>query len=101
MLKIMNDFSSIDRLIEFGLSIAVAQQMMNTVNTCIHQMTIPGTGNSMPVPNYYVVIEGKQVGPLSHHALQDMIRQEKVKPDTLLWRQGMSAWKLLKEVSEL
>ena len=40
MLKIMNDFSSIDRLIEFGLSIAVAQQMMNTVNTCIHQMTI-------------------------------------------------------------
>ena len=36
MLKIMNDFSSIDRLIEFGLSIAVAQQMMNTVNTCIH-----------------------------------------------------------------
>ena len=44
MLKIMNDFSSIDRLIEFGLSIAVAQQMMNTVNTCIHQMTIPGTG---------------------------------------------------------
>ena len=38
----MNDFSSIDRLIEFGLSIAVAQQMMNTVNTCIHQMTIPG-----------------------------------------------------------
>ena len=89
MLKIMNDFSSIDRLIEFGLSIAVAQQMMNTVNTCIHQMTIPGTGNSMPVPNYYVVIEGKQVGPLSRHALQDMIRQ------------GMSAWKLLKEVSEL
>ena len=83
MLKIMNDFSSIDRLIEFGLSIAVAQQMMNTVNTCIHQMT------------------GKQVGPLSRHALQDMIRQEKVKPDTLLWRQGMSAWKLLKEVSEL
>ena len=75
MLKIMNDLSSIDRLIEFGLSIAVAQQMMNTVNTCIHQMTIPGTGNSMPVPNYYVVIEGKQVGPLSRHALQDMIRQ--------------------------
>ena len=101
MLKIMNDFSSIDRLIEFGLSIAVAQQMMNTVNTCIHQMTIPGTGNSMPVPNYYVVIEGKQVGPLSRHALQDMIRQEKVNPDTLLWRQGMSSSKLLKEVSEL
>ena len=49
MLKIMNDFSSIDRLIEFGLSIAVAQQMMNTVNTCIHQMTIPGTGNSRTI----------------------------------------------------
>ena len=97
----MNDFNSVDRLVEFGLSMAIAQQMMNTVNTCIHQMTIPVAGNSMPALDYYVVIEGKQVGPLSRHSLQDMIRQEKVKPDTLIWRQGMPAWKLLKEVNKL
>lgn len=96
----MNDFSSIDRLIEFGLGIAVAQQMLNTVNNCIHQMAIPGAGNSLPALNYYVVIDEKQAGPFSHATLQEMIRQEKVKPETLIWRQGMPAWKLLKDVNE-
>lgn len=28
----MNDFDSIDRLLEFGLSMGIAQQMVNTMN---------------------------------------------------------------------
>ena len=37
-----NDFNSIDRLVEFGMGIAVAQQMVNTMNYAMSNMAVPG-----------------------------------------------------------
>ncbi|BCD62005.1 hypothetical protein NitYY0826_C0873 [Nitratiruptor sp. YY08-26] len=46
----------------------------------------------LPQEYYYVAIENKPIGPLSKDALQKMIVQGEVKPDTLLWQEGMEQW---------
>ena len=47
MINDNNSFSTIDRLVEFGMGLAVAQQMVNTMNHCIGNMQIAGTGNAL------------------------------------------------------
>ena len=42
-----NSFSTIDHLVEFGMGIAIAQQMVNTMNHCIGNMQVPGAGNTL------------------------------------------------------
>ncbi|QFQ12419.1 DUF4339 domain-containing protein [Pseudoprevotella muciniphila] len=105
----MNDqsFFSVDRLVEFGLSMAVAQQMVNMMNQTMRTMYIPGSIQSMPAPNpaaapgmcppplpatCYVALEGKQVGPLSESELCSLITQGKVTKDSLCWFPGLTSW---------
>ena len=42
-----NSFSTIDHLVEFGMGMAIAQQMVSTMNHCIGNMQIAGTGNNL------------------------------------------------------
>lgn len=46
---------------------------------------------------FYIDAEGKQKGTFS----PDELRQEIVKPETLVWTQGMEQWKRADEVAEL
>lgn len=54
----MENFFSIDKLIEFGMSAAVANQMVKSMNQTMNQMQVPG--RTMPCENknsesvYYV-----------------------------------------------
>jgi hypothetical protein len=38
-----NSFYSMDRLFEFGMSMAIAQQMVNSINDMMAKMYIPGS----------------------------------------------------------
>ena len=62
-------FSTLEGLMEFGMSMAIAQQMISTMNHCINNMAVPGVTLNKPVPpiNYYAVINNQQVGPLSEY----------------------------------
>jgi len=42
--------------------------------------------------NWYYVDEGKQAGPVSDEQLNEMFRSGKLKPGTLVWREGMADW---------
>lgn len=94
-------FFSIDRLVEFGLGIGIAQQMVRMMNQYMQQMYIPGSIQSMskPLANiYYVAISGQQVGPLGEAELTQLINQKKVTKDTLAWVPGMAVWKPIEQV---
>jgi uncharacterized RDD family membrane protein YckC len=41
---------------------------------------------------WYYAEGGKQIGPVEESALDDLVRQGVVRDDTLVWREGMSAW---------
>jgi len=96
-----NDFFSLDRLLEFGLGMGMAQQMINMMNQSMKSMYIPGSIQSMPQPIaniYYVAIDGQQTGPLSESELMEFIRDKKVSKDTLAWMPGMATWQPIEQV---
>ena len=47
--------------------------------------------------NWYYVERGQQAGPVSEEQLDEMVRSGKVRPDTLVWREGMAAWSPYRE----
>ena len=105
-----NNFNSIERLMEFGMGMAVAQQMVNTMNYAMTNMNVPGVGTTA-TPNmsqppqqqngFYVVIDGAQAGPFSEQELNTIVANGKLSPDTLVWRRGMSGWTFAHNVSEI
>ena len=108
-----NHFYSIDKLVEFGLGMSVASQMVNMMNQGMRNMYIPGSIQSMPqgqqqqqpiaqpVQQIYVGVDGMQVGPLTSNEFSELVRTHKVTKDTLAWLPGMPAWKPVSEVPEL
>ena len=97
-----SDFYSIDRLVDFGLSMAISQQMVNSMNLAIQQMHIPGSMQTIPTPQVlYVAIDGKPVGPLSESEFIGLLNAGKVTKDTLTWIPGMAAWKKIEETPEV
>lgn len=111
-----NSFFSIDRLIEFGMGMAVAQQMINTMNATLNQMNngmtsimqAPIPGSKMPAPTLvtpqqmiYVAINGQQVGPMNDSEFSQLVNQKRVTKDTLAWMPGMTAWQPIEKIPEI
>jgi hypothetical protein len=93
-----------DRLMEFGMGMAVAQQMVSTMNHTMQNMHIPGTGNPLPQrPErlYYAVFDGKQAGPFSETELARLINDKKVSKETAVWYPGLREWKTAENVPEI
>ena len=96
-----NDFGSIDRLLEFGMSLAVAQQMVSTMNHAIGNMAVPGAGAPIKQSvEYYTVVDGAQAGPLTEEQFCKLIEQGTVTAESLVWHRGLTAWKQVKDVPE-
>jgi hypothetical protein len=102
----MNDdsFFSVDRLVEFGLGVSIASQMVKMMNDSIQQMRVPGADNGMNRSTdniYYVIIDGNRIGPLSQVDLSEMIADKKIDSSTYVWKPGMMGWKMASEVPEV
>jgi len=103
-----NNFFSVDRLVEFGMGMAMAQQMVNMMNQSMRQMYVPGSIQSMPQPApqqqsnvIYLGIDGQQVGPLSESEVMTLVNNRRINKDTLVWMPGMPAWKPIEQVPEI
>lgn len=103
-----SSFYSVDRLVEFGLSLGIATQMANSMNASLQAMQIPGAGNPMmsnalaeDQPLLYVVLDGKSVGPLATSEFSRLIAEKRVTKETYVWKPGMSDWKLAENVPEV
>ena len=99
------NFYSLDRLVNFGMSTAAAQQMVNTMNHTIENLRIPGAGNPMRSPDYgspelvyYALIDGKQAGPFSETELARLINDRKLRKETYVWHLGLDEWKTVENI---
>jgi hypothetical protein len=102
----MNDdsFFSINRLVEFGMGVAIAQQMVNTMNSAMTNMNIPGAMNSMQnaTPQfYYAMIDGYQAGPFSEQELSRLIAEKKIVKETYIWKPGLPKWEVAEKLPEI
>lgn len=112
----MTDFSSIDRLVEFGMGMGLAQQMVNTMNNTMSNMHVAGVnaqstgcvkqpgGVALPPMDsgkWYVVVDEKMAGPLSEEELTTLIKKGRIADNTLLWREGMQSWMMAQDIPEV
>ena len=93
-------FSTLEGLMEFGMSMAIAQQMISTMNHCINHMAVPGVALNKPGSpiNYYAVISNQQVGPLSEDELKNRIATGSITGQTLIWYSGLSGWTMAQNI---
>ncbi len=99
-----NNFFSIDRLVEFGVSIAIANQMAQAMNQYMQTMHVPGSSKNISQPLqqiFYVVINSTPVGPLDSCALSQLIFQKKITKDSLAWMPGMLGWQPIEKVPSI
>lgn len=101
-----HSFYSVDRLVEFGLGMAVARQMVQSMNQTMQNMYVPGAGNPMNPPEpprrvYYAVLEGKQAGPFSETEIARLINEKKVSMETYIWYPGLPGWKTAENIPEI
>lgn len=96
-----NSFFSIDRLVEFGMGMAMAQQMVGMMNQTMRQMYVPGSIQTMPAAQpvtFYVAVKGQQVGPISEREFSQLVTSKQVTKDTLAWMPGMAAWQPIEQI---
>lgn len=103
-----SSFYSIDRLVEFGLSLGIATQMADSMNASLQAMRVPGARNPMQPnalagdqPLFYVALDGKSLGPLVTSELSRLIAERCVTKETYVWKPGMSDWQLAENVPEI
>lgn len=99
-----NGFYSIDKLVEFGLGMSMAQQMIQMMNQTMKQMYVPGSLRSMSCPqlqSFYVVIDGKSVGPLTEGDFSRLVTDKKLTKDSLAWMPGMLDWQPIEKVPDI
>jgi hypothetical protein len=102
-----SSFYSANRLVEFGVSMAVAQQVVNSMGSIMKNMQIPAFNYNQGVQNtqtsrvYYAVLEGNQAGPFSETEIARLINEKKISKETYIWHPGLTAWKTAENIPEI
>lgn len=96
---------------------ALGSQMAGMVNTAGNQMNnqwqqtasmqgatpppMPGAQPAVPQTQYHVAINGQQWGPYDMTQLAQMVQNNQINPQTMVWAQGMPNWTAVGQVPEL
>ncbi len=98
-----NNFFAMDRLMEFGLSMGMANQMINMMNQTMQNVQMPETAKPVlpQAVEWYVVLDGKANGPFTEKEMKGLLLDKKISKDTLVWCAGMSAWQPIETTIEI
>jgi hypothetical protein len=100
-----NIFNSIEKLMELGMSMTIAQQMMKTMNHALHNMTTPQFSNTdVPLPNssyFFALVNEIPQGPFTNNELFNYIQTNSITKETLIWTTGMIGWMKAESVPEV
>lgn len=81
---------------------AMGQQMAGMMQNMGQQMQgAMNTPPPMPNVQYYVTVNGSQMGPFNIQQLQQMAQSGQLTPQTYVWKQGMANWDFAGNVQEL
>ena len=75
-----------------GMGFGMANMMMNTMGQTTQQ---GGTSIPPPIPGvtkYFIAVSGQQTGPFDINVLKQMVAQNQLTRESLVWKEGMAAW---------
>ena len=98
-----NNFSALDRLMDFGLCLGMAQQMVKTMNTTMQTMQLPESSKPLQEKpdEWFVAIEGKPQGPFSNNEIKALLLEQKITKDNLVWKCGFANWQKAENTPEI
>ncbi len=85
-------FNPVTMMAGISLGSAVGQKMVGTLNTAMSPENTGATPPPVPIIKYYVAKDGQPSGPFELNALKSMAAQGSLKPDSLVWKEGMTGW---------
>lgn len=81
---------------------AMGQQMGGMMNNLGQTMqNAMNTPPPMPTTQYYVGINGQQIGPFTMPQLTQLVQNGQLTTQSLVWKQGMAGWEQAGNVAEL
>jgi membrane protease subunit (stomatin/prohibitin family) len=80
-----------------GMGMAMAAPMMGSGGVG----GVPQGAAPPPLPSWHVAENGAAVGPFSPPQLSEAVATGRLRPDSLVWRSGMSGWSPAGQVPEL
>lgn len=98
-----HDFSAIERLMEFGIGMGVAQQMVGSMNATMQTMQTPIAKLSQESGKEWYVVgaDNKPAGPYTEREIKRMLLDKTITKNTLVWSQGMTEWQLASEQPDI
>jgi membrane protease subunit (stomatin/prohibitin family) len=84
-----------------GMGFGMANMMMNNLN---QQQGQAKSTAPPPIPvqiSFFVAVNGQQAGPFDVNTLKQMVSQNQITRETLVWKEGMANWATAGSVSEL
>lgn len=85
-----------------GMGMFMGTQMGNNMNQAQQQANTPAPAPP-PIPGtapVWVAVNGQQAGPFDQKALKDLVASGQLTQDTLVWKNGLSAWVSAKDLEE-
>lgn len=98
------DSNFLEKIMELGIGISVAQQMPNFISQCIPNKEQVAQAVPPQVPTetaYYLVVDNAQAGPFKESELLIMIKNNLIKADTLVWKTGLPKWMPASQIPEV
>ena len=99
-----SDYNSIDRLMEFGLSMAVAQQMTQSFNSMLKNNVMPQVPFPQKEPaasEWYYAVNNNIAGPATDREIKNLLVGKKITSSTLMWKGGMTTWQPAGDIPEI
>jgi hypothetical protein len=99
-----SNFDAVERLVDFGLSAAVAQRMVASMNSALDAMNLPGRQPgpaSASALGFWIVFEGKPAGPFQEAQLMQLIANGKLDKSSHVWKPGMPRWETVGNAPEV
>ncbi|MCU4164114.1 SPFH domain-containing protein [Carboxylicivirga caseinilyticus] len=85
-----------------GMGFAMANQMGQTFGGGQQQQQTQSTPPPVPPAlTFFAVINGQQAGPFDMNTLKQMVMQNQLTKDVLVWREGMANWTAAGQLPEL
>lgn len=86
---------SIDNLVELGLEMALARNLVTCFNQNLDSAMLP---MEYTIQNAHVSIDNHDVGPLNEVEIRQLFCEGKLFADTLAWIPGMPEWQTIEQI---
>lgn len=103
-----DNFFSVERLVEFGMGMGIAQQMVKSMNAALQEPYLPSAqvthlSGLHPPPRivpFFVVLDGRQAGPFNETEISRLVAEGRITKSTYVWTTGMLQWELAENVPD-